>query len=126
MNELYFPGSLYVIRRNKEPRWYRGRILEAQLDPPCFYPIFEVFAIDYGFTDKKVSIANIRLLYENLSDIPPLVNQHSLYDIEPFDGTWSEECALHMEEIIQSYVQIHRIDIMFIQIFNFFNLKLQS
>ncbi|XP_008546882.1 RING finger protein 17 [Microplitis demolitor] len=95
-------GSLYVIRRNKEPRWYRGRILEAQLDPPCFYPIFEVFAIDYGFTDKKVSIANIRLLYENLSDIPPLVNQHSLYDIEPFDGTWSEECALHMEEIIQS------------------------
>ncbi|XP_057330679.1 RING finger protein 17 [Microplitis mediator] len=95
-------GSLYVIRRNKEPRWYRGRILEAQLDPPCFYPIFEVFAIDYGFTEKKVSIANIRLLYENLSDIPPLVNQHSLYDIEPFDGTWSTECVLHMEEIIQS------------------------
>ncbi|KAH0560638.1 RING finger protein 17 isoform X2 [Cotesia glomerata] len=96
-------GGLYVIHRSGNPRWYRGRIMGSKsAEGPVFYPVYQVFAIDHGFTDVEIGIANIRNLFEDLLDIPPLVQKFSLYDISPIGESWCRDSVAHMEEIIDS------------------------
>ncbi|KAG8041184.1 hypothetical protein G9C98_002172 [Cotesia typhae] len=96
-------GGLYVIRRSGNPKWYRGRIMGSKsAEGPVFYPVYKVFAIDHGFTDDEIGIANIRNLFEDLLDIPPLVQKFSLYDVSPIGESWCNDSVVHMEEIIDS------------------------
>lgn len=86
-------------------KWYRGAILSISSDDTA-----TVKLVDYG-THEKIPISELRLLKDELLQMPVFVLESSLANIHPSseDGQWSPECSGILESLCRSKALVAEI-----------------
>ncbi|XP_034943133.1 RING finger protein 17 [Chelonus insularis] len=94
-------NEIYVVLHGQSHKWYRGRVVNKQLNPDYNTYMYDIFDIDQGFTEYSVNGIKLRIMNEELLSIPSTVRKESLFDIVPMNEKWTPESKEAMEHLIE-------------------------
>lgn len=95
------------MQNSKDLKWYRARVTgeEQLIDGQMIY---DVFYIDLGMREFEIDIDRIRKINEQINSTPGMVQQCSLDEIVPREGTdWSEDALRIFRDIVDGFVFIY-------------------
>jgi len=86
---MIITGDMCIVKQQMEDKWYRGIIKQVNMDDDPHRIMYNIFYIDYGYTENHVSASRLRDITEHYRVLPSQVTCCSLYDLIPSDKQWT-------------------------------------